>query len=224
MGYQYQLTALGSLGPLGSAPPMTLRQLLDHLDGDEAALELVRAILLSDDLMQREAVLAGEIDQAQPVVLTVQQATNNAPLPDELAPARDGSKIPGDAVWDAYFRHVRSVAGRLRSEFLDQWAAFEVSLRNALAAARAKALGLDASHYTVAADLSGGDKFESVIGEWAAAPDPMAALKAIDRARWEWLRQNDKWFSFNRDELAAYAAKLMMLHRWHRLSSPARDQ
>ena len=61
--------------------------------------------------------------------------------------------------------------------------------------------------------------FETVISDWAAAPDPLAGLKVLDRVRWEWLDEHDGWFTFANDELAAYAARVMLLHRWHRIYS-----
>jgi len=38
-------------------------------------------------------------------------------------------------------------------------------------------------------------------------------------ARWAWLADNDAWFSFRDDELAVYAARLMLLHQWKRITN-----
>jgi hypothetical protein len=46
-------------------------------------------------------------------------------------------------------------------------------------------------------------------------------MKVLDQARWRWLNDNDAWYSFADDELAAYAARLMLLHRWDRLDQPS---
>ncbi len=220
--YYFQITALPSLGQLGSAPPMTPMELIDHLGDDPAPAELVKAIFLGDDLLQRDSYLSGEAQEVSPVVLSPAQATNEGPLPDELSPGETHHHVPGDAVWDAYYRYVRSVGDKTNSEFLNGWVGYEVSLRNVLAEARAKVLGLEPSHYIVASDLAtSGEKFDSIIGEWSAAKNPLEALRIIDRARWDWLARNDKWFTFDQDELAAYAARLMMLHRWHRFSKGA---
>jgi hypothetical protein len=94
---------------------------------------------------------------------------------------------------------------------------FEVAVRNALAAARARRLGLEESDYQVAADLAHSDEdLSPVLGEWEAAPTPLAGLRVVIRARWSWLDRHDAWFSFSVDELLAYAARVMLLEQWRR--------
>jgi len=218
----YRVSALPALGDLGTPPPLTLADLREHLAESGRALALVEAILLADDLMQREAFLASEIREVTPAVLTAAQVRGDEALPDYLAPADEPTppRIASDAVWAAYFHHAAGVADRLASPFLAEWIAHEVALRNALAAARATALGLESAPYLVAADLGRSDEdFAAVISEWSAAADPLAGLRVLDRVRWTWLVEHDGWFSFADDELAAYAAKLMLLVRWQRLSA-----
>ncbi len=64
---------------------------------------------------------------------------------------------------------------------------------------------------------------DSLIREWSSSRDPFTGLKLLDEARWRWLDENDRWFTFSCDELAAYAARLMLLNRWIRLSEPEAD-
>lgn len=220
--HYYLVTSLPRLGDLGTPPPMTLRDLLEHVAQAPAAAQAVATVLLSDDLMKRQAVLAGETPQAEAVVLTADQLHDRQPLPDFLVgPARQAAEAATvDAVWAAYFHHAAEVARQVASGFLAQWVGYEVALRNALAAARAKALELEAADYLVATDLAGAeDDLSAVVGEWAAAPDPLAGLRVLDAARWDWLARHDAWFSFQDDELIAYAAKLLLLHRWQRLTA-----
>lgn len=222
----YLLTALPSLPELGSPLPLRLADLAAHLGDAPRVKELVDAILLSDDLLQRDSFLAGDTKDVEPAVLTVEQVRGDAPLPDYLT-AEEGADSAGerrllvDAVWAAYFRHVQTLAKQ--SDFLDAWLRSEVGVRNALAIARARALGLNAEDYLVAPDL--GDDPEtmaSVVAEWSAAPDPLSAQRALDQWRWAWLNENDRWFSFTDDELVAYAAKLLLLDRWQRIGSAGR--
>ena len=219
----YRVSALPALGDLGTPPPLTLADLMEHLADAGRAQALVEAILLADDLMQREAFLASEIREVAPAVLTAAQVRGDEALPDHLAPADEATpRVASDAVWAAYFHHAAGVADRLASPFLAEWIAHEVALRNALAAARARALGLESAPYLVAADLGRSDEdFAAVISEWSAAADPLAGLRVLDRVRWTWLVEHDGWFSFADDELAAYAAKLILLVRWQRLSAEA---
>ena len=45
------------------------------------------------------------------------------------------------------------------------------------------------------------------------------ALEALDRARWDWVTEREAWYSFSDDEVAAYAAKIIILHRWRRITA-----
>lgn len=220
----YLVTSLPSLGRLGDSPEITPAEFVDHVSDDADAKALVDAILLSDDLRQRDAVIAGELPDPQPVVLTAEQLRDDVPLPDALVPD-DGDNTPvaiaADSVWAAYFRHAAATAIRLHSPFLTDWVGYEVALRNALAETRARALDLSPDRYCVCEDLSDGSvDLDGLLREWTSARDPLVGLKLLDEARWAWLHENDRWYSFSTDELAAYAAKLMLLNRWVRLSEP----
>jgi len=221
VGNYYLVTALPSLGDLGSPPPITPAELVTHLAG-ASPREVVEAVLLSDDLLQRDAFLAGEVEEVEPAVLTPAQVQDEAPLPPPLAPETDEADArqgpASDTVWKTYFRHVAAVARRRGCPFLRAWVGYEVSLRNALATARAKALDLDPEPYTVAADLADPDAdIQPLVSEWADAENPLAGLRVLDRGRWQWLADHDAHFTFADDELAVYAARLMLLVRWHRL-------
>jgi len=217
----YLLTALPALPDFGGAPPMALAALLAHLSDAPAPRAQAEAIFLSDDLLQRDGVLAGEGEQAAPAVLTSEQAAGEAPLPDFLAPGEEGpvppeGRLRTEAVWAAYFRHAARLAGP--RGFLAEWVRLEVGLRNALAAARAKALDLDVEAYFVAPELGAPiEDFDEAVAAWSAASDPLAALRALDGWRWARLAERDRWFTFADDELAAYAAKLLLLCRWKRI-------
>lgn len=220
---QYLITSLPALGELGTAPPINLVDLAAHVENAESAQAVVGVLLLSEDLLHREAFLAGEPVSLRPAVLTLPQVRGDEPLGDELATEEPGParRIPGDALWGRFFHHAAEVALAYGSRFLAGWVRFEVSLRNALAAARARALQLDEAAYRVADDLGDPEEdFSALINEWAAAPTPLDGFRRLDQERWAWINANDAWFSFGDDELAAYAARLMLLHRWHRLGEP----
>ncbi len=219
----YLLSSLPSLVDLSDPPPLTCRDLLEHVSPSAQPEALVKTLFLSDDLLQRDSLLGGEIDEAKPAVLTIAQVSDQEPLPDCLSGDSDKAprRIAVDAIWEAYFRYAADVARRLDSAFLARWTAHEVALRNAVAAARAEALGLEASDYLVAVDLSADNDLSAVTTEWAAATSPLVGLRTLDTARWRWIAEHDAWFSFGDDEIAAYAAKLMLLVRWERLTEAA---
>ena len=223
----YLMCVLPALKPFGSAPPLNKQKLLALVTESEGPVDIVRSLLLSDDLLQREAVLAGEIepDDADLAVLTYAQAEDKQPLPHFLAPEQElehdvtGSPFAMDLIWRRYFRYMVKIARHTRSHFLSGWIEYEVGLRNAMAAARAAKLQLDPKPYLVSPELANPDaSFDVELAEWSAEPNPLAALQALDKARWRWLIEQEQWYSFNDDEVAAFTAKLILLQRWHRIS------
>lgn len=216
----FYITMLPALGDLGSSPPMKLADLLEHVEENRKWLELLEALVLFDDLHQREALLAGETDEVEPAVLTLQQMQGEARLPawaDAPTDAEQGVELEVDRLWGRYFHCAHRLAVSGGSRFLAQWVEFEVALRNALAAARARRLGLGESDYQVATDLVRGDQdLALVLSEWEAATTPLDGLRVVIRARWSWVDRHDAWFSFSVDELLAYAARVMLLEQWRR--------
>jgi hypothetical protein len=210
--------------------------MLEMLTPSPSAQQLASVIFLSDDLLLRQAVMSGEIpaDQAEPVVLSAEQIRDEAPLPvflaNEAGPDGEGgegesagAQLGVDRVWALYFEH--AARGARGGEMLAEWVRYEVGLRNALAAARAKALGLDAARYLVAEQLGRGEEeYAAVLGEWSAAANPLAGLKVLDAARWNWIAEHSRYFTFSDDELAAYAARLVILHRWKRIAAAQQEQ
>ena len=230
----YYISTLPALSDLGTSPSMGLADLLEHVEENRTWREQLEGLVLLDDLLQREALLAGETDDVEPSVLSFQQVRGEAPLPkaleasedaDELSAADQPTALETDLLWDRYFRYVHALGRSRRSRFLVQWVRFEVTLRNALATARARRLGLDESGYLVAPDLAQSDEDLSLLlSEWEAAPTPLAGLRVVIRARWSWLDQHDAWFSFSVDELLAYAARVMLLKQWRRTEEKEEDQ
>jgi len=220
----YILSHLPGLGGFGSEPTVSAVELADQVAFDATAGELVRAVLLGDDLLMRQSVLAGELkaQDVSPAVLTLRQVRDEEPLPVELSVAKQeegAERQVVDRLWSAYFNYGGAVARRGGSELLLGWLSFELALRNELAEARAKALELEGQDYVVRAALAGSDyDFGPLLTEWASAATPLAGLRVLDRARWGWLEEHGSWFSFGYDELVAYAAKLMLLHRWGRVA------
>ena len=216
----YNITTLPALGELGSSPSMGLTDLIEHVEENRSWREQLEALVLLDDLLQREALLAGETEEVEPAVLSLPQVQGEAPLPEALIAPADPDQpraLQSDLLWERYFRYAHKLARSSGSRFLARWVEFEVALRNTLATARARRLGLDESGYRVAADLARSDEdLSPLLSEWEAAPTPLAGLRVVIRARWSWLDRHDAWFSFSVDELLAYAARVMLLEQWRR--------
>jgi hypothetical protein len=217
--YDYLLSVLPALEPMGSIPPMSA--------DSNGPVRTVEMLLLSDDLTQYQALLAGEIDRDQidSAVLSLDKTENETVLPDFLLPEeiteeQQEGRLSVDAIWSRYFHHAASVAKRASGGFLKAWIGFEVGLRNALVTARAHTLDLDPAPYLVAPELA--DKaidYSHIISAWSAASDPLAALEVLDKSRWDWLEERGDWYSFSACEVEVYAAKLVLLHHWRRILS-----
>lgn len=220
----FLVSSLPAMGELGSTPPISPRELCGLVDDQPMVLRIVQAVLLGDDLLQRQSFLAGEIKEVEPSVLTAAQAAGQEPLPAHIEQTDTAApRVASDAQWIGYYRYLLALSHESGVEFLAQYAAFEIALRNALATARAAALGLEAGDYLVLGHLGQTDaNLEQVVNDWRAALTPLGGLRLLDEFRWRWLAAHDKWFSFSLDEFAAYAAKLTLVLRWQRLAEQKR--
>lgn len=189
--------------------------------------QIVKLLLLNDDLLQRDAVLAREIEpnHADTAVLSREQLQAQEPLPDFLVFGQKrerefGDKmIMEDQIRHNYFHYVSKIAKTNRSQFLKGWVEFEVGLRNAIAKTRAEALKLDPEPYLVVPELENPKlSFENILADWMRVPNPLEATRVLDRARWDRITELEQWYSFSSDEIAAYTARLMILHRWQQIN------
>ncbi len=218
--HYYLLSALPALGEPSSIPPITRQEVFQMASASSTIAKLLEVLFLGEDLLQRQAFLAGQISELDPVILTLPQARGDGPLPDFLSAgsAETARRIPEDQIWAGYYRWAAQQAKKNRSSFLARWLAYELALRNALVLARAKALDLEPSDYLVAEELADSDlDFTALLSEWGQARNPLQGERILDDHRWKWLKDHESWFRFNNDELLAYAAQLMILVRWHRL-------
>jgi hypothetical protein len=228
----YILCFLPEIKTFHDPPPISKQKLLSVVKESGGPTEIVQLLLLNDDLIQREAVLAGEIerDNTNPVVLSFEQSKAKEPLPDFLVSGQEkqdesaNNRILGDRTRHNYFHHVLKIAKIHRSQFLKAWVEFEVGLRNALARVRAKALKLDPKPYLVAPELENPKlSFKNILADWNKASNPLEATEVLDKARWDRLMELEQWFSFSSDEIFAYTAKLMILQRWRQITGKDRQ-
>ena len=230
--YDYLLSVLPTLEPMGSIPPLSKHGLLEQVIDSNGPVGTVEMLLLSDDLMQYQALLSGEIEQDRTdlVILSLDKGENEDVLPDFLLPEeatekQESMRLSTDEIWTRYFHHAASVAKRTGSSFLKAWIRFEVGLRNALVTARANILELDSAAYLVAPELADKDTdYSHIVSEWSGASDPLTALKVLDEARWDWLEEHGGWYSFYACEIEVYAARLVLLHRWRRILSEKKQR
>ncbi len=101
-----------------------------------------------------------------------------------------------------------------------RWYRWEISLRNALARARAAARGVDAERYLkpiprLSFENGGADtvECEAVARAAASAPTPLAGEEILDRARWVLLDSLELGHPFALDVVIARSLKLQILER-----------
>jgi hypothetical protein len=226
--YEYLLSVLPTLEPIGSIPPLSKQSFLEQVIKSNGPVSTVETLLLSDDLMQYQALLTEETekDKTDLVILSLDVAEEESVLPDYLLPKEkpqeeqdeQSMRLSVDGIWERYFHYAASVAKRTQSSFLKAWIGFEVGLRNALASARAQILELESEAYLVAPELA--DKkieYQQIISDWSGASNPLNALRVLDEARWDFCEEHGGWYSFRACEIEVYAAKLILLHRWRRI-------
>ncbi len=222
----YILNSLPALGDWGSIPPVTPAGMFDYVE-DDSLKTLLETVFLGDDLLQYQSYLTGGMTNPLPVVLSESQVRNETPLPEYLVSQASelSVKIPADTLLAGYYRYADHVAHSLKSSFLVDWLAYEVALRNALAADRARVLNISPDDYLVVTELADSQiDFTALLNEWTASSTPLGGLRILDQNRWQWLQGNDSWFTFHHDEFLAYAAKLMLLRRWNRLEGSAENE
>lgn len=134
-----------------------------------------------------------------------------------------GAFGPADRDWlqGAFYDHAASAAGT----FLAGYFRFEKTLRNVLAALRARKLG-----YPPSAHLVGAGELAEPLGQSHAedfglaaelpwierllgSPDPLAWEEATERILWEHLDEQTKALDFEFDFVLAYLLKLQLLER-----------
>ncbi len=169
-----------------------------------------------------KSLLAGETDEVEPAVLSLQQVQGEAPLPeawmDAPADADQATVLEIDLLWERYFRYAHQVGRSRGSRFLAEWVEFEVALRNALAAARARRVGARGVGLPGRRG-PGPQRRGSLAGAQRVGSGRRRRWQgsaSVIRARWSWLDRHDAWFSFSVDELLAYAARVMLLEQWRR--------
>ncbi len=221
--YDYILSALPALEPIGSNPPLSKIDFLNMIAGSKGPVKTIEIILLNDDLTQYEAFLSKEIEKEKLdlAVISFENNENEPVLPSFLLHKEEKQdkthdRLASDGIWSRYFHHAARVAKA--SKFLHAWVGFEIGLRNALTLARAQLLGLDPEAYLVCPELADSKiDFSNIISAWHAASNPLIAMEVLDKARWDWLEEHGSLYSFSADEIEVYAAKLVLLHHWKRI-------
>ncbi|MFH1038545.1 MAG: DUF2764 family protein [PVC group bacterium] len=96
---------------------------------------------------------------------------------------------------------------------LEEWIAFENSLRNELVNIRAKKMGRDPKEY-FRGDYMPDPYIAAMLQEAAGADNPLMVERRIDLARWEKLGEIELQHYFDLQFLVVYFLKLQILNKW----------
>lgn len=219
----YLLAGLPALGDFATSPPISFYDFRKFVAANQRVAACVRILALEDDLMQRATHLAGE-EAALDLLVLKEEELEGVAFFDKFfgtGSAEAAVKFVHDAerLLEFYFRSAAKRALQLHSRFLLNWVYFELDLRRELMGVRAARLGRSDLMREIAPDLKNELDFDfsTITAEWSAAVTPLIGIGQIEMARWAWLTENENWFNFSDDELVAYGAKLLVLHRWQRL-------
>ena len=191
---------------------------------NERALRLFKVIALQDDLRRRSEVLNGNDGiKGDFLVLDPENFESLSFLNSFFTgAARTKCSLAVNSIEESkllyfYFELANLQADVDKSEFLKDWVKFEVTLRNVLAKARSKRLGLKNVSFAKIDGVESENSLAGFFADFETVYDPLQCDQLVERTRWSWLMSNDSWFQYSDDEVVAYGVKLLTLHRWYRI-------
>ncbi len=228
MKHQRLMTLLPALPEKPEAPPAPLEEVLEHmkdsLSGDH--WKAADALLQYLDCLNVEAVLLERDFFDERALRDRDHIEGLIELPDYMAEFITAWKSGGGTggypmkdLWRGYFANMLETARETKSGFLADWATWEVSLRNALAEARAEAAGMSADDH-LAERPHNEPNHEDLLLRLRDASDPLVRQKYLDGERLaaiEGFRGTDP---FSMDSVLAYLASCLILERWKFQDSP----
>jgi hypothetical protein len=113
------------------------------------------------------------------------------------------------------------MAGRESNHpFAKAWRTKDTLLRNAIAKARARVNGTDATQWLRPTEGGGEDtQTERLVEDAFQQPDPLRQERALDKARWAMLEELQGLNPMDVNIVLAYAVKLSLALRWAKLDA-----
>ncbi len=222
MPYYRLMTVLPALPDRPEPPAWRLEQVwaavAEELEG--RALEAAQAVIEFLDCRNLESILLDRQAFDERARLTREQLAEREGLPEYMAnflAAWDSGAVSGpyplDGLWRAYFSHLHEIGVRARSRFLQDWATWEVAVRNALARERAGKLGWEAEA-RLAEPLHGEPATEELLVQVREATEPLERKRILDQARLQAIEALAGRDPFGLDAVLAYLASMLVLDSW----------
>ena len=223
MKYFRLLSMLPALPEAPDSPPIPLLSVIELYQADlaESDQALAGTLLGFLDCRNVEAMLQGYEVFDERALLSRDQLTERTDLPTYLAEfleAYDSGSVadeyPFDALWRAYFTDLIEAAELSHSVFLDEWANYEIHLRDALVRLRAEGLGEKAETRSSGVAIGEGESHAPLLSTLNEATDPMGQERLLDAARLNKIESIAGIDPFSTDAALAYLAALLILDRW----------
>ncbi|MBN1944310.1 MAG: DUF2764 family protein [Bradymonadales bacterium] len=223
MKYYRLMSIMLKLPEVPDVPPIELKAAVDQIMEavDEADRRGVVALLEFLDCRNLEARLQGVEVFDDRAVFSRAALEERVDLPaymtDFLELYESGAiaeSYPFDALWRAYFGHLLRVAEEARSSFLQEWAGFEITLRDALVLLRAEDLGEKGEPRLSGVLTEEGESHLTLLSAYAEASNPLEGERVLDRGRLKKIEAISGIDPFSADAVLAYLAALLILDRW----------
>ncbi len=195
--------------------------MLGELSSEQIALELER-----QETQEGEAFVSQLPSALSEVICLYLRADEEI---NEDTPPKITLEQLENQLWEAYY----AMASFSPCRFVRLWSGVDRSLRNIIAAEKARTLGVDIAQVVVgsgevveqiesstAADYGLGGEFKYIedLMEVVSREDFLEREHAMDQLRWEVATELSEKDYFSLSHLASYLVKLNILERWTRLS------
>ena len=224
MAYEYLLTTLPPLPEEPGSPlPISADELWDIVKLEEGDVsEFAEFLLTGLDIQNLEFMERGRDEAALKAVNPIEDLKERKNLPfwveQELLAVGDVDRPSRfDRVWEAYFEQLFVFLEDRGTEALQEWFRWEIGLRNALVAHRAKKVGIAAEDYFVAADLGLKPiEYHSIFAEFKEIDtdgDPFAEDRFLASVMLQRLKAVSPGYAFDFTEIMGYVIKFVTLAR-----------
>ena len=201
------------------------RELCGMLRSESSVAEtLGLAVLMAMDLKAMERMELGA-NPGETALFSEEELKDKSLLPfwlrqaleEEEIKRGEGGGLPFDYVWSTYYQQLAQLAEDTGCGFLGHWLSWDVGLRDALAAYRARNLGVDPEGAKSGMGLGlSEEEFKPVI-------EALVSIKEHDHSRWQdmdrlvashrldYAKRLAPSYSFDLDELVCYAVSFVVL-------------
>jgi len=220
--YYQLMTMLPALPETPEAPPMALAEIwpLVRQSMEGSDMQGAMAVMEFLDCRNLESILQGHDAFDERAPRPRQELEEREDLPEymnEFLQTWDSGAAAGpyafDELWRAYFANLWEQGAVLGSRFLQDWATWETTMRNALVRDRAARLGWEVEPRLLE-PRHGEPSVGALVMQVREAADPLTGKRLLDMARLDAISEARGLDPFGRDAVYAYLAAMLVLDGW----------